>query len=154
MSILYGRVSMGLARWWVGYSNNNQWFFAILLDWATCLHLTRMLHQQVDTRGFMLGYVLERSNEQLFSFLRRLMRPGKGDYFTEEMGWVQGCWSRRFHPFSPRYLDTFVGFLVLLCLGSCLFFFVLALKVPGSFAHSCMYSLTSLRASLTDNAWN
>ena len=69
----------------------------------------------------LCGYVIERWNKQSSSFLRRLMRPGKEGYFMEEMGWVQGCWSRRFHSFSPRYLGTFVGLFVVLCLGLCCF---------------------------------
>ena len=45
-----------------------------------------------------------------FILLRKSVRPGKGNYVKEEKGWVLGCGSRRFHPFSPSYLGTFSGF--------------------------------------------
>ena len=66
----------------------------------------------METPGFMLGWVIARWNEQLFSFLRRLMRLGKGDYFTE--GLSAGLLIASVSPLLPKYLGTFVAFLVLL----------------------------------------
>ena len=53
---------------------------------VTILLSTWALHQQMDKSGYMLDYVIKRWYEQLSSPLRRLMRPAKESYFTEEKG--------------------------------------------------------------------
>ena len=90
-------------------------------------------------------------NSNYSAFCEDLWDLQRETFWRKEMDWVQSCWSRRFHLFSPRYLSTFVGFF---CFAVALGLFLsLAFEVPGSFANSCKYSLT-LRASLINNAWS
>ena len=60
----------------------------------------------------MLGLSLK-WNKQLSSFLRRLLRPGKGSYFLKRRAECRVVLSRRFHSFSPRYLGIFAVLSVL-----------------------------------------
>ena len=58
-------------------------------------------------------------------------------------------------PFSPSYLGTLSGVCLWgwFCVGFLFCFCVLALKVSGSFANSCKYSLI-LSVLLTNNTWS
>ena len=86
-------------------------------------------------------------------------RNGQLSYFCESL-WDLGretmsrkrraeCWAADRVGFTFFHLVIWVPFLGCVCF----WFRVLAYKVPGSFGNSCKNSLT-LRAPLTDNAWN
>ena len=144
MCILYGHFSMGLAPWWLGvWILDQQAMVLCHTAWLgpTVLHLTRVM----SSKGEINSYP---------AFCEDLWDLGREAISRKR--WAE-CRVVDRVGFIPFHLDIWVPLLAcsLCCVWVCvcLFCFGLALKVPGSFANSCRYSLT-LRASLTDSAWS